>query len=214
MKVGTDGVLLGAWCRVDGCRSILDVGTGTGLIALMMAQRNPYTAITGVEIDVAAAAEARENVSASPWADRIRIIAADYNIAVADDILGRYDMVVSNPPFFVTDTRSPEGGRAAAHHGVRLGYANLLSSMSSVLTPDGRLALVSPADRENDIVLECELAGLSVSRIAEVFTKVTAQSPSRLLWEIVRRPSVTERSRLLIGSPEYIKLVGDFYLNM
>ena len=99
MKVGTDGVLLGAWAPADKAKRILDVGTGTGLIALQLAQRNPHARITAIEIDAAAAGQATENVSHSPWADRVEIICHDFRDYQPEN---RFDLIVSNPPYIPT----------------------------------------------------------------------------------------------------------------
>lgn len=212
MKVGTDGVLLGAWCGVEGCRTVLDVGTGSGLIALMIAQRCPEAHVTALDIVPEAVAEAAENAAASPWSDRITVMEADFNRAVADRLLPRYDLIVSNPPYFTTAIKSPEAARAVARHGAGLGYADILRNASALLNPGGRVALVSPADRENDITLDCSLAGLSVARLTRVYTKPSAQSPSRLLWEISVVPSPLVADTIVIGSPAYNTLLRDFYL--
>ena len=212
MKVGTDGVLLGAWCGVEGCRTVLDVGTGSGLIALMIAQRCPEAHVTGLDIVPEAVAEAAENAAASPWGDRITVMEADFNRAVADRLLPHYDLIVSNPPYFTTAIKSPEVARAVARHGAGLGDADILRNASALLNPGGRVALVSPADRENDITLDCSLAGLSVARLTRVYTKPSAQSPSRLLWEISVVPSPLVADTLVIGSPAYNTLLRDFYL--
>lgn len=212
MKVGTDGVLLGAWCDVAGCRRVLDIGTGSGLIALMVAQRNPDTIITGVEIVTEAAVEASENAAASPWSDRIDIVNADFGTFAESADAGCYDLIVSNPPFFVTDTKSPEAARAAARHGHGLGYADILRRGLPLLAEGGRIALVSPADREADIMLECSLAGLSVSRLCRVYTKPSALAPSRLLWEVTATRRPIAAGSLVIGSAEYNSLLRDFYL--
>lgn len=212
MKVGTDGVLLGAWCGVEGCRMVLDVGTGSGLIALMIAQRCPEAHVTALDIVPEAVAEAAENAAASLWGDRITVMEADFNRAVADRLLPRYDLIVSNPPYFTTAIKSPEAARAVARHGAGLGYADILRNASALLNPGGRVALVSPADRENDITLDCSLAGLSVARLTRVYTKPSAQSPSRLLWEISVVPSPLVADTLVIGSPAYNTHLRDFYL--
>ena len=99
-----------------------------------------------------------------------------------------------------------------ARHGAGLGYADILRNASALLNPGGRVALVSPADRENDITLDCSLAGLSVARLTRVYTKPSAQSPSRLLWEISVVPSPLVAETLVIGSPAYNSLLRDFYL--
>ena len=125
MKVGTDGVLLGAWA--DGGQRILDIGTGTGLIALMMAQRFPAAEVTAVEIDEQAAMQACENVAASPFADRVNVIHDDilrYADACAE---GCFDAIVCNPPFFVNSLKNPDSKRALARHNDNLSFCQLFS---------------------------------------------------------------------------------------
>ena len=98
MKVGTDGVLLGAWAPVQNAKYILDVGAGSGLISLQLAQRNPWASITSIEIDPAAAAQAKENIQSSPWSDRMEVICSDFRDYHAEN---KFDLIVSNPPYFV-----------------------------------------------------------------------------------------------------------------
>ena len=119
MKVGTDGVLLGAWAPVDQAHTALDVGTGTGLVALQLAQRNPHLRVTAVEIDAPAAAQAAENVAGSPWPDRIEVVCADFNDFQPD---GRFDLIVSNPPYFVDALPCPDRQRNTARHAGGLNY--------------------------------------------------------------------------------------------
>ena len=105
MKVGTDGVLLGAWASLENAATVLDIGTGAGLIALMAAQRNPVARIAAVELDADAACQAAENVQASPWSSRVEVICAD---AKAYEPGMRFDAIVSNPPYFASSLKSPE----------------------------------------------------------------------------------------------------------
>ena len=109
MKVGTDGVLLGAWCDVAGARRVLDVGTGCGLIALMVAQRNKGAAVTAIDIDDEAVGEARINIARSPWSDRVEALCVDFNDFAAQE---PYDLIVSNPPFFTEDVMAAHDGAA------------------------------------------------------------------------------------------------------
>ena len=108
MKVGTDGVLLGAWCHVDGARKALDVGTGSGLIALMIAQRNPELQVLGIDIDVDSVIQAQENSLRSPFAQQLNIQLLNLKVL---EVLHNYDLVVSNPPFYTEDTVSPQEER-------------------------------------------------------------------------------------------------------
>lgn len=114
MKVGTDGVLLGAWAQVDNARRILDVGTGTGLIALMTAQRS-QAHIMGIDIDEKAVGQAEENVKASPWKERISICRKDV-MQMCREVDGTFDAIVSNPPYFVENVHCPDARRNVARH--------------------------------------------------------------------------------------------------
>ncbi|ROS79296.1 methyltransferase domain-containing protein [Muribaculaceae bacterium Isolate-042 (Harlan)] len=215
MKVGTDGVLLGAWaCVPDASRTtVLDVGTGSGLIALMLAQRFDNAFITGIDIVEEACEEARVNAAASPWARRIVIEHAGFC-----EYAGRgvsFDTVVSNPPFFKTEIKAADRGRMLARHGADLDYRVIMRACAEgLLSADGILSMVSPAERQNDIMFDMELCGLRLSRMTRVFTKPGAHTPSRMLWEMRRdkkaSPPIVED--LLIGSDAYKALTGDFYL--
>src|SRR5574344_2567439 len=112
MKVGTDGVLLGAWAKVDAANRILDIGTGTGLVALMLAQRSTAM-ITAVEIDEEAAIQAEENFCQSPWANRFEVVNSDITSYETDAL---FDVIVSNPPYFVDSLQCPDGQRSLARH--------------------------------------------------------------------------------------------------
>lgn len=150
MKVGTDGVLLGAWTSVQHSRRILDIGTGTGLVALMLAQRS-QSAITALEIDSQAAVQATENFGRSPWRDRVEVVVADFKQYRPDT---QFDVIVSNPPYFVDSMKCPDNQRSIARHNNELTYDDLLRGVSVLLSPDGAFTLVIPtdaADRVKDI---------------------------------------------------------------
>ncbi len=214
MKVGTDGVLLGSWAVVNGCSRIWDVGCGTGLIALMMAQRS-NALVSAVELDLAAANEARWNVEQSPWSERIDVHCGD--VFDLSENLPHPDLIVCNPPFFTQSLQAPDEARAKARHEASLGCASLIRLATRVLTEAGRLCFIAPADRCDDIILACALEGLYIARQTEV-CGVVGKSPVRILWEISRDKCSTEKSsisiRLSDGSftPEYIELTKDFYL--
>ncbi len=142
-KVGTDGVLLGTWLQILSNDShILDIGTGSALIALMLAQRSaPLTRIDAVEIEKQDAEQARENVSLSPWPEKIKI----HNMAVQQFFPDtNYDLIVSNPPFFVNSWLPPEKKRSQARHTHQLSFQDLLTASTRLLKPGGRLALILP----------------------------------------------------------------------
>lgn len=215
MKVGTDGVLLGAWVDLSRAERIWDVGTGTGLIALMLAQRSASAQITAVEIDAAASAQARGNVAQSPWPDRIEVVEGDIR-ALADTLPGP-DMIVSNPPFFTNALCPTDGARSTARHDSTLPLRDLMQIAARVLTPDGSIALIIPADRSDDAVVEATMAGLSPWRITAVRT-TPAKSPKRVLMQFGRRGSDIVRDDRCIQdasgcySDWYRRLTHDFYL--
>ncbi len=212
MKVGTDGVLLGAWTDTNGCDTALDVGTGCGLISLMLAQRNPSLSITGIDIVDEAVAEASKNFHASPWGDRLRAEVIDFNI-LAGDVSKSFDLIVSNPPFYLTDIHSPDKMRTAARHGHNLTPLTLIEGCKNgVLATRGRLCMITPAEQADEIEFRAALAGLYVARRTDVHTK--AQAPARrILWDIRKGVGKTISDTLLIGSDTYTSLTSPFYLH-
>ncbi|MBQ3910329.1 MAG: methyltransferase, partial [Muribaculaceae bacterium] len=165
MKVGTDGVLLGAWCNVTGARRVLDVGTGCGLIALMVAQRNQGAAVTAIDIDDEAVGEARVNVARSPWSDRVEALCVDFNDFAAQE---PFDLIVSNPPFFTENVMAPDQSRNVARHSVSLTMEQLIGNSKPLLAHGGRLAFIAPTQQELNI-RRCVLkAAMSISRLARV----------------------------------------------
>jgi tRNA1Val (adenine37-N6)-methyltransferase len=157
MKVGTDGTLLGAWA--EGGQKILDIGTGTGLIALMMAQRFPESYITGIDIDPAAVSQARINVAHSPFADHVEILEAD-----AHDFNGAFDAIVSNPPFFADSLISPDSRRSIARHSLSLTYKALFETARRLLTEQGIISVVVPFDYVLKVKSEAALSGFFLHR--------------------------------------------------
>lgn len=215
MKVGTDGTLLGAWVSVpsDSVR-ILDIGTGTGLIALMLAQRAPEAIITGIDIDADAVCQAIENVEASPFADRIQIVQADASDYKAEP----FDIIVSNPPFFVDSLTCPDNQRTMARHTASLTYTTLMRSAFKLLTDKGRFSVIIPFDGRSLLESEASLAGFIMSRICAVKTTPNKQ-PKRFLIEFQKLPvfklDITEEVVEIsprVKSNWYQDLTKDFYL--
>ena len=165
MKIGTDGVLLGAWCDGSQARWALDVGTGCGLIALMLAQRYPLLQVEGIDIDTGAVADARENFAGSPFAERLSVRQGDVLTA---DFPRRYDLIVSNPPFFTEDTLPPEASRAAARHAVHLPAEAFARKITQILAPSGRVALIYPYREADRIVGFFAAEGLYLARRTDV----------------------------------------------
>ncbi len=216
MKVGTDGVLLGAWAPVEGVRRVLDVGTGTGLIALMLAQRAPDAQITGIDIDAAAVEQAAANAAASPWAGRIDIRLQDA-VTLQPDAGGGYDLIVSNPPYFIEKVACPDTARQAARHTDSLDFGRLTAAIQRLLRPEGRFSVVLPASAMGDFVSVAFRAGLSMERLTWVHTKAVLP-PKRVLMTFARQVERKQTDRLVIEqapgvfSEGYVALTRDFYL--
>ena len=143
MKVGTDGVLLGAWAAVKQAQHILDIGTGTGLIAIMLGQRNAKAIIHGVEIDEIAFAQAYGNMDAAPWNDRLKAIHSSIQ-EFAKTQERKYDHIVRNPPFFSGGTFSNNQDRNSVRHTVKLPHGDLLNAVQKLLSVDGRFSVILP----------------------------------------------------------------------
>lgn len=185
MKVGTDGTLLGAWAAAPSgqCR-ILDIGTGTGLIALMMAQRFPEAEVTGIDIDEDAVTQAVENVRLSPFSERVRIYRQD--IVNFTDIIG-FDAIVSNPPYFVDSLACPDDQRTIARHAVSLTYEQLMHLAYHLLKDEGRFSVVVPSDCRAKIEATACLEGFFTTRVCLIKTTPRKQ-PKRQLIEFQKHP--------------------------
>lgn len=214
-KVGTDGVLLGSWARVEEARRILDIGTGSGLIALMVAQRNPQARVTGVEIASDAALQAKENVEQSPFSSRVDIQEAD----VRDySPLVQFDCILCNPPFFTEDTLSPDTSRALARHAAMLDFDDLLEAVLRLLADDGTFYVILPMNACNSFTDKAFIKGLFVIRKCQVRT-VLRKSPKRVMLSLSRSgsPSLSTEEIVLQDaegnrSEAYAELTKDFYL--
>ena len=217
MRVNTDGVLLGAWCDVAGARRVLDVGTGSGVIALMVAQRNAVAQIDAVDIDAQAVAVSRENFAQSPWADRLVAVSADFNAYIPKI---RYDLIVSNPPYFDNGVLPAQSARAVARHSLSLSLDDLITHSAGMLAPGGRLALIAPASRSEDVERIGASAGLHVRRVMRV-SAIVGQEPKRVAWEWTNEPvdevvseDLAMEERSMHYTAQYRALCSDFYLKM
>lgn len=212
MKVGTDGTLLGAWASVSNREKpllILDVGTGTGLIALMMAQRFPEARVVGIDIDADAVLQAQENVATSPFADRVDILHQDFADTVRNSDKP-WQAIVCNPPFFTQSLPCPDDKRTMARHDETLSYRTLATNAWQLLSDDGELSVIVPADQQSRMDAEASLAGFFKSRVCMVKTS-SAKPPKRVLLAYKKHPAMLQRQELTIGSTEYHELTKDFY---
>jgi tRNA1Val (adenine37-N6)-methyltransferase len=224
MKVGTDGILLGAWTNIVGCSQILDIGTGTGLLALMLAQRsqslqpsiNPI--INAVEIDRDAYLQAMENIKRSPWTEQITVHHGSIQ-DFAKTCDKQYDLIIANPPFFENAYKSPQISRNLARHSDRLLQTDVLHIASQLLKSTGHLAVIYPTDLAEAFLRKAEVFGLFGDR--KLLVKPTPQSSiKRILLELRKVPVPAQESVITIEvekhiyAEDYIALVKDFYLKL
>lgn len=215
MKVGTDGVLLGAWTDVANAKNILDIGTGTGLVALMLAQRC-NAQIDAVEIDNDSASQAKENFENSRWSSRISIHHLPFQ-DFAKNSTQQYDLIVSNPPYFVKSLKSPELARSIARHNDQLPYSQLLEGISKLINETGRFAGIFPYVEGNIFVAEASTYNLYCSKRVNVFGKSNGNI-KRVLLEFTKEKLPLIESNFTIRelngdySQDYITLTKDFYL--
>ena len=215
MKVGIDGVLLGCWTNVAKASTVLDIGTGTGLIALMIAQRTDAH-IDSIDIDEGAFEQAIINVQASPWSSRLNVVLSSLQDFVSDK---KYDLIVSNPPYFVNSLKNPNEQRTTARHTDSLTHEELIDQCIPKLTEGGRICLILPIQEGLSCVEYAQTKGLCCNKLTKVFPKPAAEA-KRLLIELSFRVTETHQESLIIEtdrhvySPEFSLLAKDYYLKL
>lgn len=212
MKVGTDGVLLGAWAGVAGAGRVLDIGAGTGLLSLMIAQRAPAAEVHGVEIDEQSAQQAAENAAASPWADQVRIVHSSIQ-EFAKTCPYTYDLIISNPPFFRESLKPPGKERGAARHAENaMPHSDLLRAVRTMLAPQGRFCLILPVREARDFLLEATPCLLYATRVQEVCSRPGLPA-IRALLELEKNSKPLQQSPVLaVESEAFRELTREFYL--
>ncbi len=219
MKIGTDGVLLGAWAPINkNTFSILDIGTGTGVVALMLAQRSNAETIEAVEIDDNAFEQAAENFENSPWGDRLFCYHAGFNEFV-EEIDDEYDLIISNPPFYKEEFKSNDSKRNLARFSDALPFEHLLYGTSKLLDNNGKACFIIPYSEEIEFIAIAKKMKLFANKITRV--KGTAKSEiKRSLLEFSFHKNGTIYNELIIEierhsyTKEYIELTKEFYLKM
>lgn len=219
MKVGIDAVLLGAWASITHQpESILDIGAGTGVIALQLAQRSGATLIDAVEIDEAAYEQCQQNFENSPWGDRLFCYHASIQ-EFASEIDENYDLIVSNPPFFTENFKTDNQARDLARFADALPFRHLLVCAEHLLSDAGRFSVIFPKKNEKEFLSLAAEVGLFPKRICQV--KGNENTPIvRVMIELIKEQQPIEHSSLTIEiarqkyTAEYIALVKDFYLKM
>lgn len=232
MKVNTDGILLGAWANVENAKNILDIGTGTGLIALMLAQRTESLPlkpnISALEIDENAYQQSIFNVKQSPWNSRLKIVHHDFLSWQQQNQIPphSFDTLVSNPPYFDDSLLSDKANRNLARHTQHMSFAQLLNAANNLLSDNGEFSLILPPEQASKVITLGANIGLQLTR--QLLVKTTPNKPiSRVLFSL-RKTHLPTTATLLENvtsemtirdnnnqySEQYVTLCKDFYLKM
>lgn len=229
MKIGTDALILGSWCSVEGVHDAVDFGAGSGIIAFMVAQRAPGAKVVGVELEPKAFEQSVQNSASIPFSSRLNMFGLSVQeFALKAEFSQAFDLVVSNPPYFHGKPKSPIQARNLARHDDSLSLTELLKSARQVLKPSGRFAVVWPMERKEELTLEAEGAGFELMRICEI-AGTPMHAPVRFVSEwslkkmahqdLTRAEPVLERLDIELAertqgrpvhSAEYKRLLDDF----
>ncbi|MDE7402426.1 MAG: methyltransferase [Muribaculaceae bacterium] len=217
LKIGVDAVLLACWTEASSADTALDVGTGCGVIALILAQRFPNIHICGIDLHAPSVDESLINFENSPWSDRLTSQLSDFS-----KVDGKYDLIISNPPFFKSGVSDPDSERLIARHQGELSPHSLIKFGATHLNPKGKIAMIFPADQRRSVIDTAEEYEFRINR--ECYVRGHLQAPyKRLLIELIKADSqsgtlTTQTSYLTLettpGTPteEYRELCRDFYI--
>ncbi len=218
MKVGTDGVLLGSWIDVSGRKQALDIGTGTGLIALMLAQRNSDVMIDAIDIDEHACRQARENVKASPWPGRINVFHSSLDKFVSNN-RNKYDLIVCNPPYFIDSKKPEDQKRRIARHADELTLDSLFGSGAKLLRQNGRFGIIFPYAGKERVFQSAGKNGLYPDRVLNVRHNAESDNVRVLISFSKKFTKDVQESGIEIETgtrhrytEDFSVLVRDFYL--
>lgn len=223
MKVGVDGVLIGCWAEAENPRSILDVGTGCGLMALIMAQRYPQAKVVGIDVDKASVEEAIGNVSVSPWKDRLKVKEVSFSEEYCRSLCetgDKFDLIVSNPPYFNAGVTNAITPREIARHQGDLSPAVILSFSRLIISQGGSVAMVVPSDESGNLEKHALSLGYALERKCLVRGHDKAPWKRALLqWHYGNKrmaeaaiSDLTLEATHGIPTEEYRTLCKDFYL--
>ena len=220
MKIGTDGVLLGAWSPIpDNCYSVLDIGTGTGIIALMIAQRSNANQIDALEIDESAYEQATENFENAPWSDRLFCFHAGLDELI-DEPEDEYDLIISNPPFYTENFKTENDQRDLARFEDAMPFEMLVEAADLLLSENGIFSVIIPFKEEEyfiDLAKEFELFPIKLTRVKGTPTSEIKRSLlafQRFESNEIEIDELTIETERHIYTEEYIALTRDFYLKM
>lgn len=219
MKVGTDAVLLGSWVNTEGCNNILDIGTGTGIIALMLAQKTS-SHITALEIDQASFEQATDNVLQSPFKGQISVVNKAFQ-AYWKANPSKFDLIVSNPPYFVDSLKSNDTTRSTARHADVLPFNELLEGVNQILSPQGKFCLILPKKEAEYFCKLAEQKNLYLAKLLRVRNSPDKEEDKRHIMQFsFGKHHYTEQSLYIRTSsnppeysPEYKELTMDYYLH-
>ncbi len=216
MKIGTDSILLGAWANCYNKENILDIGTGTGILALMLAQKGNKN-IFAIDIDENAVEQAKQNVNISKWKSEIKVLHSllqEFKTPVL-----KFEFIITNPPYFSNSLKSPQANRTTARHTYSLTHKDIIEFCKNNLSLNGKLAIVLPVVNENNFIKLSSQIGLSCNR--KCFVKPNPKKePHRLLLEFSFEKQITQVSEIIIENgtrhhytDEYKQLTEEFYLS-
>jgi tRNA1Val (adenine37-N6)-methyltransferase len=216
MKIGTDAILLGTWANIENTEKILDIGTGCGIIALMLAQRSKVS-IDAVEIDKNSALQAVYNFNHSQWVNKMRVFNTSFQTFV-NSVSAKYDVIVSNPPYFRDALKSDNSLKNLARHTDTLSFEDLITGISELLSPQGKACMILPVTESITLKRIAEFNGLFCNHQTEVISR-KGFVPNRLLMEFCKvKRDLKENSLCILNedlsyTDEFIVLTKDFYLN-
>jgi len=220
MKVGTDGVLLGAWCSLESLpKTILDIGTGTGIISLMLAQRSSAITIDGVEVDPSAYMQTVDNFENSDWSDRLYCYNASFQKFADDTNKETYDLIVSNPPFYTEDYITKNSSRNKARFTSSLTFKELIGGISKILSKSGFFSTIIPFKEESTFICLAEQHSLHLNKICRVQGNNNSDIKRSLMTFSFNKVKISETNLIIENSrhkytKEYEELTNNFYLKM
>lgn len=219
LKVGTDGVLLGSWCSIVGAKKVLDIGCGTGLIALMVAQRNPEAEIIAIDISPEAIKDCETNFKSSPWSKRVEAKEIALQEFVNQEV-DPFDLIICNPPYFKNSLKSEKSNKNLARHDDSLPFSLFFELVSRLLNAKGRFSIIIPYERADEAIVIAKKNSLNVFKNCSVFATINSHKPIRSLIEFRKTTQEALLETLSIEierhryTDEYTLLTKEFYLKM